>query len=159
MYLVRLGHVSLTRVLPDGTKLILHHAADGSLVADASLFADFYHCDAVCETDVRVAFLPGGALTAALRQDNLAMPCLETVAKEVQALRTRIEIMRLRRVRDRLTAYLDLFGSPAAGKWVEVADWIGVTPPALYRELARMRRCEEQPEPFRASVGDGLTSS
>ncbi|XWN33065.1 MAG: Crp/Fnr family transcriptional regulator [Devosia sp.] len=154
MYLVRVGHVCLTRVLPDGTKLILHRASEGSLVADASLFADVYHCDAICETDVRAAFLPCKLLTAALCQNDLVLPCLQNVAKEVQALRTRIEVMRLRRLRDRLIAYLDLFDPPETGKWVEVADWIGVTPAALYRELARMRRREERPKPSPASVGD-----
>ncbi|MEL6606174.1 MAG: Crp/Fnr family transcriptional regulator, partial [Cyanobacteria bacterium J06614_10] len=60
-------------------------------------------------------------------------------AKELQTLRTRIEIMRMRKVSDRLDAYLELYGPPEAGGWVRVADWIGVTPPALYRELGKRR--------------------
>ncbi|WP_051927686.1 hypothetical protein [Ruegeria halocynthiae] len=54
-------------------------------------------------------------------------------------MRTRIEIMRLRKVTDRLDAYLELYGPPEEGEWVRVADWIGVTHPALYRELAKRR--------------------
>ena len=46
---------------------------------------------------------------------------------------------RLRKVSDRLDAYLELYAPPDAGGWVHVADWIGVSPPALYRELAKRR--------------------
>ncbi|GGA14462.1 hypothetical protein GCM10011498_13350 [Amylibacter cionae] len=31
-------------------------------------------------------------------------------------------------------------GEPAKGGWILVAEQIGVSPPALYRELARRRR-------------------
>ncbi len=72
--------------------------------------------------------------------DRLSIKAFERTAREVQSLRTRIEIMRRRKVVDRLDAYLELFGYPQEGEWVRVADWIGVSPPALYRELAKRRR-------------------
>ena len=58
----------------------------------------------------------------------------------MQALRTRVEVMRLKTLRERLDAYLELFGLPPKGSWIVVADWIGVTPEALYREMAKRRR-------------------
>jgi hypothetical protein len=45
----------------------------------------------------------------------------------------------MRRVSDRLDAWLELHGEPEKGEWIRVADQIGVSPPALYRELARRR--------------------
>jgi len=86
--------------------------------------------------------IPNAKLVAHLENtssDRLSIKAFERTAKEVQILRTRIEIMRRRKVADRLDAYLELFEHPKEGDWVRVADWIGVSPPALYRELAKRR--------------------
>ena len=139
MYLVRMGRVTLTRVLPNGTELVLDIAGAGSPVAEASLFSDRYHCDARCSEHATLAILPKETVRANLMTGDFAFHAMCRTAGELQNLRARIEIMRLRRIRDRLDAYLALIGPPAPGCWVEVADWIGVTPAALYRELSRRR--------------------
>ena len=72
------------------------------------------------------------------------LKAFKRTAEELQTLRMRIKIKRLRRVADRLEAYLELYGPPSAGAWVCVADWIEVSPPALYRELAKRLRHPEQ---------------
>lgn len=140
MYLVRTGAVALERPLTDGGLLTLHIARPETALAEASLFAETYHCDAVARSDASVAVLPQTKFATALRQDpDAAMSMIETHAKTVQAQRARIEILRLRRVADRLNAWLDLHGEPPKGEWITVADQIGVSPPALYRELATRR--------------------
>ncbi|MEL6569505.1 MAG: Crp/Fnr family transcriptional regulator [Pseudomonadota bacterium] len=142
-FLVREGRVSLRRPLQDGGLLTLHMADAGELVAEASLFAGHYHCDAVADKATTVSLLPKAQLLSDLENaaasDRLAIRAFERTAKELQKMRARIEIMRLRKVSDRLDAYLELYGPPEGGGWVRVADWIGVTPPALYRELGKRR--------------------
>ncbi|MEM8777151.1 MAG: Crp/Fnr family transcriptional regulator [Pseudomonadota bacterium] len=142
-YLVREGRIHLRRALRDGGLLTLHTAIAGDLVAEASLFADQYHCDAVSEAQTTIAVLPRATLLAYMKSlpsnSAIAIGAFERSVRELQTLRTRIEVMRLKKVADRLDAYLELFGPPKKGAWVQVADWIGVTPPALYRELARRR--------------------
>ena len=141
-FLVREGQISLRRALQDGALLTLHTAKAGDLAAEASLFADRYHCDAVTDIATTVSMIPNAKLVAHLENtssDRLSIKAFERTAKEVQILRTRIEIMRRRKVADRLDAYLELFDHPKEGDWVRVADWIGVSPPALYRELAKRR--------------------
>jgi CRP/FNR family transcriptional regulator, dissimilatory nitrate respiration regulator len=140
MYLVQSGAIALERPLADGAPLTLHVATACASVAEASLFAKTYHCDAVALSVTMVAVLPRLKFLFALESwPNAALSLIETYAKEVQAQRTRIEILRLRRVADRLDAWIDLYGEPPKGKWMTVADQIGVSPPALYRELARRR--------------------
>ncbi|WP_299735840.1 Crp/Fnr family transcriptional regulator [uncultured Roseobacter sp.] len=142
-FLVREGQISLRRALQDGALLTLHTANAGDLVAEASLFADQYHCDAVTDIATTVSMIPKAKLVTHLENtssDRLSIRAFERTAREVQTLRTRIEIMRRRKVADRLDAYLELFGHPKEGEWVRVADWIGVSPPALYRELAKRRQ-------------------
>ena len=142
-FLVRDGRVSLRRALQDGGLLTLHTAGAAELVAEASLFADYYHCDAVTEAATTVSLLSKDELMRYLEKsassDSLSVKAFERTARELQNLRTRIEIMRLRKVTDRLDAYLELYGPPESGGWVRISDWIGVTPPALYRELAKRR--------------------
>ena len=67
------------------------------------------------------------------------MELLCAATRETQDLRARVEVLRLRRLSDRLDAWLDLRGPPPPGGWKAVAEAIGVTPTALYRELARRR--------------------
>jgi len=140
-FLVRDGRVSLRRALKDGGLLTLHRAEAGELVAEASLFADRYHCDAIAEVPTRVSLISKTELMAYLEtsatSERLSIKAFERTAKELQTLRTRIEVMRMRRVADRLDAYLEIYGPAEEGSWVRVADWIGVSPPALYRELSK----------------------
>ncbi|MEO1797419.1 MAG: cyclic nucleotide-binding domain-containing protein, partial [Pseudomonadota bacterium] len=147
-FLLLRGRVLLRRTLKDGGILTLHTAHAGDLVAEASLFATHYHCDAVVDAATTVAALPKAKLmthlSGAALQEPPSLRAFKRTAEELQTLRMRIEIMRLRKVADRLEAYLELYGPPRAGAWVRVADWIGVSPPALYRELAKRPRHPEQ---------------
>lgn len=140
MYFVRSGVVALERPMEDGTALTLHLAGAGTALAEASLFADAYHCDAIARTASVVSATDRADFLGALRAaPDAALDLLKAHAQEVQAQRARIEVLRLRRVADKLDAWLDLHGEPAKGEWVSVADQIGVSPAALYRELASRR--------------------
>lgn len=138
LFLVREGRVALRRSLRDGGSLTLDVAEPGKVVAIGSLFSDVTHCDAVCRTDSRLASRPVEAVLDRLGTSP-AVPLLADSAHEVQALRARVEVLRLHGLSDRLDAYLELYGAPVAGGWVRVADWIGVSAAALYRELGRRR--------------------
>lgn len=141
MYFVRSGEVALERPLADGTALALHVATAGNSLAEASLFAETYHCDAVARSHAQIATMSRAVFLSRLRENpSAALSLIETHAKEVQSQRARIEILRMRRVADRLDAWLELHGEPEKGEWIRVADQIGVSSPALYRELAKRRR-------------------
>ena len=144
MFLILSGSLNLERCLRDGDPLVLKRTGAGALLAEASLFADRYHCDAIaCEPSELVALPKKVALERFHANPASSVAMVAETSKEVQHLRARIEILRLKRVSDRLDAWLELFDVPAKGRWVDVAEAIGVTPPALYRELAR-RRAERE---------------
>lgn len=137
MYLVRTGSIALERPLADGTALTLHIAEEGHALAEASLFAATYHCDAIARSITQVAVVSRDCFLRAISdKPDVALSLIETYTKEVQAQRARMEILRLRRVADKLDAWLDIHGAPPKGTWVRVAEEIGVSHPALYRELA-----------------------
>ncbi len=141
IFLVRVGTVALERPLADGTALTLHRASEGTIIAEASLFADKYHCDAIAKEHTVVACLQREVLLRSLAdQPDAALEFIKAQSHELQSQRARVEILRLQRVADRLDAWLELHGEPAVGHWKRVAEEIGVSSPALYRELAQRRR-------------------
>lgn len=138
--LLRSGSVALERHLPSGDPLVLYVAKADDLLAEASLFVDTYHCDAVVRADAVVSSVPKHAFMTRLRDaPETAMALLSRAMHEVQGQRARVEILRLKRLSDRLDAWLELNGQAEPGEWIKVAEAIGVSPPALYRELARRR--------------------
>ena len=140
MFEVATGRVRLTRHGPDGRPAVLGRAGPGDLVAEASLFAEAYGCDAVSEEDGAALVVGRAALRRRLAGDPAALlALLERTAREVHALRARLELMGLPRVAGRLDAWLALTGGPEERTWKDVAAEIGVSPEALYRELARRR--------------------
>ncbi|MBJ3762541.1 Crp/Fnr family transcriptional regulator [Maribius pontilimi] len=144
---VQSGAVALRRVLSEGATLTLQIAEGGALLAEASLFAERYHCDAVVRTDAELRRIRKGAFLAALAgHPDTLMALFAASATEVRAQRARVEILRMKRLSDRLDAWLALQGPPGPGGWAEVADAIGVTPAALYRERAKRRRMGGTPK-------------
>ena len=142
LFLVTAGEVRLVRELPDGFQLTLQLAGSASILAEASLFADRYHCGASVAEESAIRAVPIAKARAALESDPaLASALLQHLAGEVQRTRTRAEILSLKSVASRLNAWTAFNGGvlPPKGRWHHVASEIGVTPEAFYRELARRR--------------------
>lgn len=142
LFLVSSGHVELVRMLPHGTPLILQRAGPGGIFAEASLFSDRYHCDAVARDGALLQVIPRRRLEAAFAEDGgLARAWAAYLARGVQEERARAEILALKTVRERLDAWSALHDGtlPAKGAWRQLALEIGVSPEALYREMAARR--------------------
>jgi CRP-like cAMP-binding protein len=142
LYRVEAGAMRLVRPLPHGADLVIQRAHAGAILAEASLFSVTYHCDAVASGPTRLRGVPVERITRALERDpSLARAFTQHLALEVQAARARAETTSLKTVQARLEAWLALNGGalPPRGKWRDVAAEIGVTPEALYRELAKQR--------------------
>ncbi|WP_051927687.1 cyclic nucleotide-binding domain-containing protein [Ruegeria halocynthiae] len=86
-FLVRKGRIFLRRALQDGGLLTLHTANAGDLVAEASLFADRYHCDAVTDLSTTVLFLPRDELMTHLEDaassNHLSIRAFERTARDL----------------------------------------------------------------------------
>ncbi len=142
MHFVLTGTVHLVRYQNDGSALILQRAGPGSILAEASLYSGTYHCDAVTfgATDTRVyAKASLGELLA--KSPEFSHVWANYLAQELQRSRQRSEILSLRTVSERLDAWIAWNGGsfPEKGDWKLVASQIGVSPEALYREIAKRR--------------------
>lgn len=143
LFLVTTGALQLIRTLPHGSPLAMQRATAGAILAEASLFAERYHCDAVATEASVVGVLPLHRIEAAFDNDPaFARALARHLAHEVQQTRALAEILSMKTVAERADAWIALHSNelPPRGTWRQMASEIGVTPEALYRELARRRR-------------------
>ena len=147
VYQVVAGRVRLVRHLEDGSSVVLHVARSSETFAEAALFADHYHCDAVAEATSEVAMIPKAGLLAVLETDPQA--CLgfaRELASHVRDLRARLELRNIRSAPKRIVAWLRLqaAGDPPTIRldrpWTQIAAEIGLTHEAIYRALAALER-------------------
>lgn len=143
VYLVRSGAVHLTRFDAQGGAAVMQRALAETLLAESSIFSDVYHCDAVAVADTRLLRIARADMRAAAEDDPRLMAALARhLAREVQRMRIRLEVRSMKTVRQRLDAWLALGDGrwPERGTMAGVAQDIGVSPEAFYREMQRRRR-------------------
>ena len=142
LFVVREGGVRMLRRQRNGSVLVLQRARPGELVAEASLFAPRYHCEAIAEGPTVLARIPKPLVAEHLLADAGWLAAFAAhLASEVQRTRGRAELLSLKRVDERVDAWLALNGgtAPDRGRWGDWANELAVSPEALYRELARRR--------------------
>lgn len=142
LFVVLDGTVELVRHQFDGAALVLQRAGPRAVVAEASVLSERYHCDALAASACSVLAISVALVREHLAEDPaFARSWTMHLTREVQAARLRSEILSLRTVAERLDAWLAAGSDaiPAKGQWKSVANEIGVSPEALYREMARRR--------------------
>jgi CRP-like cAMP-binding protein len=141
------GRVRLLRHTADGASVVMHIARPGETFAEAALFVDAYHCDAIADAPSSVSVLRKREMLRTMQHDPAEqLELARVLAGQVRDLRARLEIRNIRAADERLLAWLRLKarGSPPSveldGTWSQVAEEIGLTREATYRALSAMRR-------------------
>jgi CRP-like cAMP-binding protein len=148
LYLVRSGCMHLTRFDAEGGAAVMQRAVAGTALAESSIFSEVYHCDAVAVADTELLRIALPDLRRAAREAPGLMEAIARhLAREVQRTRIRVEVLAKRTVRERLDAWLALGDGqwPARGTMAAIAQDIGVSPEAFYREMQRRRRAGPSP--------------
>jgi CRP-like cAMP-binding protein len=147
IYWVEAGRLELVRHTVDDHPVTLHTAKAGELFAEAALYSEVYHCDAIARTASRVRVLAKRTLRAALREDpGLAERTMAVLAREIQRLRSRLELRNIRSARLRLMHHLALAAEPGTrmvrldGTLKDLAAELGLTHEVLYRTLGNLER-------------------
>jgi CRP-like cAMP-binding protein len=142
MFLIETGTAQLLRHHPNGTAVVLQRAGPGSILAEASLFTPKYHCDAIATSPMVACLISRTAMQQLFfTNQDFAKAWALHLAGEVRGARLRSEILTLKTVSERLDAWLADSGHlPEKGGWKAIAQEIGTSPEALYREIARRRQ-------------------
>ena len=147
IFKVEQGRLRLIRHTIDNHLVMLHTARPGDLFAEAALFANRYHCDAVAAVGSSVHVYPKRALLAAFRSDPaLGERFMAALAHQIHALRSRLEERNIRSARERVLNHLALAVDADSrtvhldGTLMDLAAEIGLTHEVLYRTLAVLEK-------------------
>jgi CRP-like cAMP-binding protein len=149
-YQVISGSIRLVRVDRAGREIVLHVAAAGDTLAEASLFAPAYHCDAIAVTDAAVRLYPKALALEEFEHNPMAAQAfMAMLARQVMNLRARLEQRNILSAHDRVRHYLAL-NTGSDGRTVKVpgtlkhlAAELGLSHETLYRTLADLAAAGE----------------
>jgi CRP-like cAMP-binding protein len=140
------GTVRLVRTDRNGREAVLQTASAGDTLAEASLFSPTYHCDAIASSEAVVRLYRKPVVLEELQRDpEFAQSFAAMLARQVMALRTRLERRNIQSARERVRHFL-MVNAGVDGRTVKLAGTVkalaaelGLTHEALYRTLARMQ--------------------
>jgi len=140
LYRIVSGCVTLQRTGLGGDTLTLHRAISGGYFAEASVFSETYHCDAIC-TEAGSVMKIAKADVVARMQSNPAFSegFTKLLAVQVQQYRAHIELLAIPLAKERLLAAVQAGYFDATV--TELATRINLTHEACYRALRRL--CDE----------------
>lgn len=143
LFTITSGLVHLIRYQTDGTAVVLQRASKAAILSEASVYFSRYHCAAVAIQPSELRAYPLNAVRDMIMNNPEAGQAFSKyLAYEVRAARKRAEILALKTVSERLSAWLTWNDDALSerGTWHHVADEICVSREALYRELAKRRK-------------------
>ncbi|SFQ74810.1 cAMP-binding domain of CRP or a regulatory subunit of cAMP-dependent protein kinases [Donghicola eburneus] len=136
LYVVQTGRVYLERVGPDGERFIIHRAQAGTSFAEASVFSEVYHCDAVFVQAGTLIRIEKDAVLDAFADPEFARAFGRQAAQQIQAQRQMLEIVGIRRAEDRVLA--GLVAGLLDGSVIEFAARLQLSHEATYRALRKL---------------------
>jgi CRP/FNR family transcriptional regulator, dissimilatory nitrate respiration regulator len=143
LFFIEEGRLRLERTTAEGTVIVLHDARAGELFAEAALFSDTYHCNAVALKRSRVRVGDKARVLAGFKQDESARALVAFMAGQLQRLRGRLELRNIRSAQERLLLFLESQANAAGevilhGELQQIAEELGLTREALYRALSAL---------------------
>ncbi|MEM9872174.1 MAG: Crp/Fnr family transcriptional regulator [Pseudomonadota bacterium] len=141
VHVILCGAVHLERLQVHGQLMCFQRARRGDVLAEASIYADAYHCDARAVEPTHFCRIRVDRFMERLQSDHaMSQAWAARLARTVQTTRLLAEIRGLKTVAERLDAWIDHNGAlPPKGQWQDVAHELAVSREALYREIARRR--------------------
>ncbi len=137
LHVLAAGAVELSRTTEAGDHIVIHRARPGETFAEAALFSEEYHCDAVATVDSRIiAFDRSLVLVRFASDPDFAMSLAHWFARQVQGYRRRLEIVAIKRADERVLAAFA--AGMATSNLKTLASEIGLTHEAVYRALKRL---------------------
>lgn len=133
LFLVERGAVQLVRNGPAGEKVVLHRSQSGECFAEASIFADRYHCDAIAAEASRIILIGRQAILAAFADPEFSRSFNQHLARQLQQQRHILEIVAIRSAEDRVFA--GLLAGLLKGTVIDFAATLHLSHEATYRAL------------------------
>ncbi|RUA06344.1 MAG: hypothetical protein DSY43_02290 [Gammaproteobacteria bacterium] len=135
------GRIKLIRETIDGQPLIIHIAYTQETFAEASLFANEYHCHAICDNTCSILIFEKSAVLRYLSADPEAtFNLLKTYTQQVRSLRLLNEIKSINSAYGRIITFLKSESNSSAEfhfsySLKDMAQKLGLAHETFYRTL------------------------
>ena len=136
LFIVLTGRVHLERIGPNGERFVIHRAEAGTSFAEASIFSEHYHCDAIVIEKGEFMRIKKTAVLAAFADVEFARAYGCEAASQIQAQRQLLEIVGIRSAEERVMA--GLVAGLLDGQIVEFASLLRLSHEATYRALRKL---------------------
>jgi CRP-like cAMP-binding protein len=152
------GQIDLLRHTETGRSVRIHVARPGETFAEASIFAEHCHCDAVAAGPSHLRLLPKRSVLGALEtHPGLGQVFSLHLAQSLMTARRLLELRAINPLTERVLARLsdlaDATGTlPREMSLISIAADLDVTPPALYRAIAALEKRGLLTRPARGRV-------
>lgn len=134
LFFVISGEVCLTRVTEAGNQVTIFNACAGDTFAEASIYSETYHCDAVCILSSEIVQISKRAIRNRQQKDAAFSEALtKRMALQVQSYRQLLTFNAVKSANDRV--YLAVTSGMLIGSVTQFASQIGLTKEACYRAL------------------------
>ena len=139
MFLVTTGKIQLQRHTRAGATVIIHTAMEGDTFAEAALFSDTYHCDAIAiKAGQIVRFDRQQILSLLETNQQFAIALTRQFAIQMQSYRRKIELQAIKSARERV--YSALAEGLMTSDIKTFAFEIGLTHETVYRALSTLTK-------------------
>lgn len=133
------GAISLCRFSEQGEETILHRARSGETFAEASLFAQVYHCNAYATKDSRLIEISRKSIWGLMEKDKeFSYQLMARFASQVQNHRQRLELLSIKEASKRV--YAAIQNGMLKGSIIDFAADINLSHEATYRALGALVR-------------------
>lgn len=139
LYFLVTGGVHLIRVSEQGEEVVIHRALRGETFAEASIFSESYHCNALAVEDTQLIKIPKDTILEKISTDaDFALYLTKRFAMQVQRQRRLREILSIRNADDRVFAGMCI--GMLDGPIKAFASEIGLSHEATYRALNQLSK-------------------
>ncbi len=132
------AEVHLVRVGPCGEPITIHRSTAGQPFAEASVFTERFHCDAIVKVSGQVIRVPKATIIAGFRNPDFAIAYNRLMSRQVQSYRQLLEIVSINSAKERV--YAAMVAGLMEGSIIAFSSRIALTHEATYRALRTLER-------------------
>lgn len=137
MFYLESGEVTLSRYGLAGEETIIHLAQQQETFAEAALFSDVYHCNAVATENTQIIKINNRlVLKHAEEHPEFSMKLMARFASQIQILRSQKELVSIRSAQERV--YVALGQGLLKDSIKKFSATIALSHEATYRALAKL---------------------
>ncbi|MEX0276725.1 MAG: Crp/Fnr family transcriptional regulator [Ruegeria sp.] len=133
LFLSLTATVRMERIGPDGERAAIHTVEAPQSFAEASVFADRYHCDAVVLEEGEIIRIPKSIILAGFADPAFSIAYNRIMSRQVQTYRQIVEIMSIRSAVERV--YAAVVAGLLDASVMNLSQRIALTHEATYRAL------------------------